>query len=457
MGFMYAAIDKFSSAAAHERGERMRYRTARILLAWLVGGLSPRNAHADDAADAGEPSVETKAPPTAAEVAAAPAPPPIAEPAPEEAATELPNETPIEYALAPDSAMMFRSIGGYGEVTLNVPEHAPAIADLRRFVLYVGHHFTESLRFYSEVEVEHAVTSNVDEGAIEMLQAYVDALFTRAFNLRLGLVLLPVGSTNIYHEPTTYNGVEPPDVDSFIVPDEWREAAVSCFGELARGLRYQVVGATGLDATKFTAQGALAEAPQGASLANADDLGAAGRIDWEPIHRTVVGAAGYAGTSANSLRAAIGGRVPVTLAEVDARTHIGGFSARAEAAVVFIGDAAALNRALSSVGTPSQQAAVPVASQAQGAYVEAGYDVLHLLARRSEQQLTAFGRFDYVDTQAKVPAGFVAHPEFRRYTTTLGLTYKPIPYLAFKLDYRRHEFGAGAGFNEAVSAIAWLF
>jgi hypothetical protein len=445
----------------------MRYRTALIAAKTLLGLLSPANALAQDAADAGPASAQSS-PPAAAEAVAAPAAPPVTEVAPtaaapplsesppEEAATELPNETPVENALAPDSAVMFRSLGGYGELTLNVPEHAPAVADLRRFVLYVGHHFSESLRFYGELEVEHAIASSTDKGAIEVLQAYVDFFFSRRLNLRVGLLLLPVGSLNIYHEPSTYNGVERPDVDDFIIPAEWREAAISCFGELARGIRYQVALATGLEASKLTAQGALAEAPQGASLANADDLGGAARIDWEPIHRTVLGASGYVGTSANTLRAAVGGRVPVEIAELDARTRIGGFSARAEAAVAFVGDAAALDRAL-AVGTPDQQAAIPVASRVQGAYLEVGYDLLHLLARGSEQQLTAFGRFDYVDTQARVPDGFVARPELRRYTTTLGLTYKPIPFVALKLDYRRHEFAAGSGFNEALSAITWLF
>jgi hypothetical protein len=445
----------------------MRYRTALIAAKTLLGLLSPANALAQDAADAGGASAQQQ-PPAAAEVPAAPAAPPVSEAAataaappaseapPEEAATELPNETPVENALAPDSAVMFRSLGGYGELTLNVPEHAPAVADLRRFVLYVGHHFDESVRFYSEVEVEHAVASSSDRGAIEVLQAYVDFFVTRRLNLRVGLLLLPVGILNIYHEPSTYNGVERPEVDDFIIPDGWREAAISCFGELARGFRYQLALATGLDSNKFTAYGGLAESPQGASFAHADDLGVAGRIDWEPIHRTVLGAAGYAGTSANTVHAALDGRVPVALAEVDARTRIGGFTARTEAAVAFIGDAAELDRALST-GTPDQQAAIPVASRVQGAYLEVGYDLLHLLARRTEQQLTAFGRFDYVDTQARVPAGFVARPELRRYATTLGLTYKPIPFVALKLDYRRHEFAAGPGFNEALSAITWLF
>ena len=47
--------------------------------------------------------------------------------------------------------------------------------------------------------------------------------------------------------------------------------------------------------------------------------------------------------------------------------------------------------------------------------------------------------------------------ELRRETYTVGLTHRPIPQIALKLDYRRHEFGAGPGYNEIASAITWMF
>jgi hypothetical protein len=150
------------------------------------------------------------------------------------------------------------------------------------------------------------------------------------------------------------------------------------------------------------------------------------------------------------------GRVPVGLFDVDARFHRGALTARGEFALMFIGNANALNQALLA-GTPDQQSAGPVSSQARGAYAEIGYDLLQLLIPSSEQGLTAFTRFDYSDTQVAVPAGMTPRLEFRRYSQMVGLVYRPIPQIALKADYRRHWFGSGEAYNEFASAITWLF
>jgi hypothetical protein len=77
-----------------------------------------------------------------------------------------------------------------------------------------------------------------------------------------------------------------------------------------------------------------------------------------------------------------------------------------------------------------QGLALPVSSQARGAFLEAGYDVLRLLAPKELQSLTAFVRGEYVDTQADVPAGFEAKLAFHRYSALAGLVYRPIPQIA---------------------------
>ncbi len=130
------------------------------------------------------------------------------------------------------------------------------------------------------------------------------------------------------------------------------------------------------------------------------------------------GASAYGARSGDALSAV--GSVPIGLYEVDARTHIGGFTARGELALLSIGDAAALSRALAA-GSDEQKAAGPISAQSRGGYVEAAYDLLHPLQLLSEQSLTAFARFDYVDTQADVPAGFTTLAQFRRYSGVLGL------------------------------------
>ena len=150
--------------------------------------------------------------------------------------------------------------------------------------------------------------------------------------------------------------------------------------------------------------------------------------------------------------------MPVTLFEADARTHVGCFSARAEVAVLYIGDVAKLDAALAQQATDAGlDAPEPVSGRSQGGYVEGGYDLLRLVRPDSAQSVTLFGRVDYVDTQAAVPAGFTANPALRRTTYTAGLVYRPLMEIGLKLDYRRHQFGAGAGLNELAAAITWMF
>src|SRR5450631_533922 len=367
----------------------------------------------------------------------------------------LPRETAIENPLRQESSASATAIGGYGELTLNAPAIGPSVIDLRRLVLFVGHNFNERIRFYSELEVEHAVASSTDQGEFEVEQVYLDGLFSRHFNLRAGLIIMPVGIINVYHEPPTFNGVDRPDVDTLVIPSTWREAGFGAFGEIAQGLSYQVYVTSGFNANGFTAESGIAEGHQEAQLASASNFGAVARLTYEPVLATIFGVSAYGGTSGNTLHDTVG-NVPLGLFEADARTRYRGFSARAEAALLLIGDAAALNAAFTT-GTPEQMGAVAVASQLRGGYVEAGYDVLRLLAPKTAQDVTLFFRYDYANTQASVPAGFAANPAFIRYTETVGLVYRPIPEVGLKADYRRHEFGAGPSYNEFATALTWMF
>jgi hypothetical protein len=372
--------------------------------------------------------------------------------------TGLPRETMIETPLGRGPIMQGSAFGGYGELTLNKVQGTPGVVDLRRLVLYFGHNFSDRLRFYSEVEIEHAIASADDEGEAEVEQAYLDGLFNPRFNLRGGLILMPVGIVNIYHEPPTFNGVDRPLVDTLVIPSTWREAGFGIFGELTDGLRYQLYVVNGFNANGFTADRSIRGGHQEAQLARAGDWGAVLRLDFEPRLGTNFGASAYHASSGNDLGDAVG-RVPVTLLEFDARTQLRGFTARAQFAMTFIGDAAALNTEIAAreMMNAPEPAGGPVSAQARGGYAEVGYDLLRLFTPGVTETLTLFARYDYVDTQASVPVGFTTHPEFRRQSGTGGLAFRPIPQIALKLDYRRHFFGAGPSLNEVASAITWMF
>ena len=66
------------------------------------------------------------------------------------------------------------TVSGYMEVHLNKEENQPTQADLHRFVLMVGHRFSDRLKFWSEVEVEHAfveVEGGEETGEVAIEQA----------------------------------------------------------------------------------------------------------------------------------------------------------------------------------------------------------------------------------------------------------------------------------------------
>ena len=441
------------------RGRARKVAPAALAVAVAAAALAPFPAAAQVQPPASPPPAAPLPPPPPAGV---PALPPAGAPGgpamdlpPERdmPSTALPRETAIENPLGREPAVSGTAVGGYGELTLNAPSNAPAIIDMRRFVLFVGHNFSDRLRFYSEVEVEHAISSAEDAGEVEIEQAYLDGLVSRRFNLRAGLLLMPVGIINVYHEPPTFNGVDRPEVDTLIIPSTWREPGIGIFGELTTGLSYQLFLVNGFNAEGFTAETAVADGHQEAMLAHARNFGAVGRLTYEPTLATVVGVSGYYASSGHTLPSNVGS-VPVGLWEVDARTRWRGFTARAEFAMLFIGDTAALNAQLAMAMPPPS---LPVASRSQGGYLEAGYDLLRLIAPATDQSVTLFGRYDYVNTQAAVAAGLTPDDAFIRHVVTAGLVYRPIPQIALKGDYRRHEFGAGPGYNELAAALAWMF
>ena len=377
-----------------------------------------------------------------------PAPPPSPDPSIDQPATELPRETPIENSLTRGlSSASGSAFGGYGELVLSLPSNAASVVDLRRVVFFFGHDFSDTLRFYSELEVEHAVASFSDKGEVDVEQAYLDWLFTKRLNLRGGLILMPAGIINIYHEPPSFFAVDRPDVDLLIIPSTWSEPGVGLFGELTEGLRYQLYVVNGLNANRFSAQLSVGESKQEASLAYGGDVGVIGRIDYEPILGAVFGATAYGGTSGNTLTASIG-QVPVALFDVDARARHRGWTARFEAAMLLVWNTAALDLVVPGA---------PVSRVSWGGYAELGYDLFHWWLPNLGQELNLFGRLDAVDTQADVPQGFTPDRAGRRLSGTMGFSYKPIPQIALKLDDRLQTFGAGASFDQLDTAITWLF
>lgn len=143
------------------------------------------------------------------------------------------------------------SLGGYGELHATFPEASDNEIDLHRFVLFVNHEFNDWITLYSELEWEHAIVADTDDGSspgeVTVEQAFIRMDFTDQFSLDTGVILMPVGIVNEMHEPTTFYGVERSRIESNIIPTTWREGGVRGIYRFDNGLSLEGGIFSGLD------------------------------------------------------------------------------------------------------------------------------------------------------------------------------------------------------------------
>lgn len=155
----------------------------------------------------------------------------------------------VEALSVADSAPSKTQIAGYGELHYNNVSSDSGDSqeiDFHRFVLFFGHEYSDRVRFFSELELEHSLAGDGKPGEIELEQAYVEYSLTDNVHARTGLFLLPLGIMNEAHEPSTFYGVERNTIENIILPSTWWEAGVGVRGNLANGLSWDAGVHSGL-------------------------------------------------------------------------------------------------------------------------------------------------------------------------------------------------------------------
>jgi len=319
------------------------------------------------------------------------------------------------------------ALSGYMDFHFNNPEFSDAQLDFHRFVLLVTHSFSERIRFVGELELEHAVVEGLEEkGELELEQAYVDFLLSRSFNVRAGMMLMPIGIINERHEPPVYYGVERPFNDTVIIHTTWFEAGAGVHGELGRGWRYRAFIVAPLDAAEFSAEEGLREGRQKGSEANVGRPAVTGRVEYVAVRGLTLGTSGWSGRSGFQFRPVFD--VPVSLAEIDGRYSRRRLELRGQFSQVWIDNAGQLNEALAlRVGVNPN-----IARVLRGFYGEAGY---RAISNAAFGDVGAFVRYENFDTQFRMPTGYVGLPQFDRDAWVVGATYWPDPDVAVKFDY----------------------
>jgi hypothetical protein len=327
------------------------------------------------------------------------------------------------------------TLGGYGELHYNEPDGTGrGTLDFHRFVLYVAHAFSDRLTFRSELELEHTriEAGEPEGGEIALEQAFLDFRLADHVGIRAGILLVPVGLINQYHEPPTFHGVERPSLDRVIIPTTWREAGAGVYGDISDDARYQLSIMAGLKADGFSAANALRGGRQEGFESNPANPSFTGRIDYSPFPGLQLGWSFFAGHSSADIDSI--GNAPVVLWSADVRYEIEYVSLRAVGAFGSIGDAEKINARFGG----------NVPDRFYGYAVEGAYNVLPFLAPDCDEELFLFARYEKYNTQAAT-SGFSPLRQYNRNDILFGLTYRPVVNVACKLDYTFMNNALNAG------------
>lgn len=294
------------------------------------------------------------------------------------------------------------SIGGYGELHYNNYDNSDAKVDFHRFVLFIGHEFSDSVRFFSEVELEHSLSGDGKPGEVELEQAYVEVDINEQLSSKVGLFLIPVGIINETHEPPTFYGVERNGVEKNIIPATWWEAGAAFNYKPAGGVSIDGAVTSGLSVgDDYKIRGGR----QKVANASAENLAYTGRIKYTAINGLELAATVQYQTDVTQNQDGVD-KASATLLEAHAIYQVNDFSVRALYATWDIDGAEA-----KALGRDEQT----------GWYVEPSY--------RFNDKVGVFARYAEYDNEAGNSADSAVE------STSIGVNYWIHENVVLKADY----------------------
>lgn len=194
-------------------------------------------------------------------------------------ALEVISETVVD---APSAATSKYKVGGYGELHYNNTDSGNSV-DFHRFVLFTGYDFNEKTRFYSEFELEHALSGDGKPGEVELEQAFIEHKLNDSTKITAGISLMPVGILNETHEPNSFYGVERNNVEKNIIPSTWWEAGLGFNKQVSQDFGYDLFVSSGLNVPTSGSKAFLIRSGrQKVAKAKANDGAVTARVRFNP-------------------------------------------------------------------------------------------------------------------------------------------------------------------------------
>ena len=394
---------------------------------------------------------------------------------------------------------MVASMKGYGTSRFNGTasginyERRSTIA-IPRFVIAGDYRFNRHWQLGAEIEFEAGGVGIETEleasengeyetemekgGEVALEQFHVTYTLNRAFHVRAGHMVLPVGLTNAHHEPILFFGTIRPEAETTFIPSTWHETGLSIFGRLGRGysrVSYEAYLTAGLNADGFGRDHWVADGKQG--IFESDNFTSpayTARFDYEGVPGLRVGASYYfcndatANADKRYKYSSVDG-VRVNILSADAQYRNRYVTARANLLWGQITNSQKLSGvSLSNLSKYHHGAMRRTAKNALSYGVEAGLNLSAFAGTTRCPVIYPFGRYEYYNPQQQGEGTQLIDPRCQVSKWTGGLNWFPLPNLVVKADWSTRKVGTAAvvghsrynrenEFSLGVAYTAWFW
>ena len=329
------------------------------------------------------------------------------------------------------------SIGGYTELLYQRfsdttglgPNGSDLDTTVPRAVMFLGYRINERLVVNSEFRVDRDIF-DTDSAEASVDLAYLDYILNPAFSLRAGIVLVPMGLVNEFHQPNEYLGTRPGFGDIFTLLNVWHALGFGFAGH-KWGFDYRAYVINGLNAAKFNEFGMR----DGREI-TADTIGNPGvvyRIEYNFFPGGILGGSYYLGNSGifgvpnpDDLK------IHTTIKEIHGDLRWKGAQLRAQYAIGLMNSTGQLNAILETTGLHG------VGSRVVGGYVEGGFNLLAY--KENGKMIMPYMRGEASNSTDALPRpsldlGLIKNWYVDFIIWIFGVEVRPIPALSIKTEY----------------------
>ena len=332
--------------------------------------------------------------------------------------------------------------------------------DQQRFVPFIYADITEHIKFASELEIEHGIRGTDGSNEISLEFAHIDYLVHEPFNLRAGILLIPIGKFNLLHDSPLNDLTDRPLVSRLLIPSTMAETGAGFYGTFYPGRTgkldyelYVTTGPCGYDpngtprvneenGTARSRQRKCASADDGFDINNGKAV--SGRLAYSPMLGVEVAGSGYYGNAAPGPN-----YNPLSIMALDWTLQRGPFELIGEAAWAYArNNSRAINgntigfspgSLLTGIGGNSGIGIPP--QRMSGYYIQGNYHFMPEFLRAWSPKrfgegstFTAVIRYDRVNTNLDNSNGTGGFGNLEQ--ISFGLNYRPIEDAVFKISYQ---------------------